>query len=424
MDGMTAAFPFLTEFPEKLATRSSGRRTYLGYDVLLGARARIAWIFDHFSRIYLSFSGGKDSTVMFHLCADEARKRSRRFGVLFIDWECQYTMTIRHVEEMFAPYADLIDPYWCCLPIRTVNAVSVFEPEWIAWEPGKSWIREKPAIAIREAAVLPFFRECMTFEEFVPAFGRWYAGSVRTACLVGIRAAESLNRWATIAANRRKQTCGGKRWTTRSGEFLFNAYPIYDWRTEDIWTYCGKFGKCYNPLYDRFYQAGVPLSKMRICEPFGNEQRRSLDLFQIIEPETWGRMVARVNGANFGSIYAREHGIVLGNYRISKPESLSWQEFARLLLDSMPPATAEHYRNKFAVYLHWWQTRGMLPEGIPDEQPNDLGTRDVPSWRRICKCLLKNDYWCKCLCFAPTRTSAYQKYCELMKRRRAQWRII
>lgn len=42
------------------------------------------------------------------------------------------------------------------------------------------------------------------------------------------------------------------------------------------------------------------------------------------------------------------------------------------LLDVMPERTAEHYRNKIAVYLRWYQTRGF-PDDIPDEQENDLG---------------------------------------------------
>lgn len=163
---------------------------------------------------------------------------------------------------------------------------------------------------------------------------------------------------------------------------------------------------------------------MRICEPFGNEQRQALNLYHIIEPATWSRMVARVHGANFGACYAGERGIVLGNYTISKPEQYTWEEFAKILLNSMPQATAEHYRNKIAVYLNWWMTKGDLPDGIPDKQNDDLGTKDIPSWRRICKCLLKNDYWCKMLCFSPTKTIAYQKYCDLMRRRRDVWRLI
>ncbi len=361
---------------------------------------------------------------MFHLCAEEARRRQRRFGLLFIDWECQYRLTIDHVAEMVRSYADVIKLYWCCIPLRTVNAVSMFEPEWIAWEPGKSWIREKPGCAITEGNFFPFYRDAMTFEEFVVDFAGWYARGKRTACLVGLRAAESLNRWASVGSRRFKHTFQYKRWTTRVGQGIYNAYPLYDWRTEDIWTYCGKFRKAYNRLYDYFFQAGIPLSRMRICEPFGNEQRQALDFFHVIEPDTWGRMVARVNGANFGALYARKRGVILGNYAIDKPEHLSWQNFVRLLLGSMPQTTAEHYRNKIAVYLHWWQTRGECPAGIPDEQPDDLGSKDIPSWRRIAKCILKNDYWCKMLCFSPTKTLAYQKYCDLMRRRRKIWKLI
>ncbi len=407
-------------------SRSTGkRRFYLGLDVLQAAKNRIAFIFRNFPRIYLAFSGGKDSTVLFHLCAEEARRTNRKIGVMFIDWECQYKLTIEHIAEMVKLYEDAVDLYWCCIPMRTVNAVSVFEPEWIAWEEGKEWIREKPECAIKSGDYFPFYVSNMTFEEFVPLFSEWYSQGERTACFVGIRTAESLNRWATIAANRHKRCFRKERWTTQVGEHVYNAYPIYDWKTEDIWTYCGKYGKCYNRLYDRFYQAGISLHRMRICEPFGNEQRQALDFYHTIEPETWGRMVARVNGANFGSLYARERGVVLGNHRISKPEHLTWEQFAKLLLESMPEGTAEHYRNKIAVYLHWWMTKGGRICGIPDECDGDLKAQDLfPSWRRICKCILKNDYWCGMLSFGPTKTEAYQRYCDLMKRRRKEWKLI
>ncbi|MBB5159425.1 hypothetical protein [Saccharopolyspora phatthalungensis] len=44
----------------------------------------------------------------------------------------------------------------------------------------------------------------MEFEDFVPDFGHWYGTSGRlTACFVGIRADESINRYRTIA-NRKK----------------------------------------------------------------------------------------------------------------------------------------------------------------------------------------------------------------------------
>ena len=59
----------------------------LGYDVLEGARRRIAWAFDTFPVVYLSGPSGKDSGVMMHLACLEARKRGRKVGVLYLDLE-------------------------------------------------------------------------------------------------------------------------------------------------------------------------------------------------------------------------------------------------------------------------------------------------------------------------------------------------
>ncbi|MFD2234810.1 phosphoadenosine phosphosulfate reductase [Phaeospirillum tilakii] len=383
---------------------------------------RIARIFDDFPRVCVSFSAGKDSTVMLHLVMEEAAKRRRRVGVLFIDWECQYKLTISHAEEMFGLYDEYIDPYWVALPITTVNAVSQFEPEWIAWEPGKAWVRNPPDFAITDPGRFPFYRHAMKFEDFVPAFGAWFSGGQLSAMLVGIRSDESLNRYRTMS--RRKSTFEGLQWTTWMGDAVYNAYPIYDWKTEDIWTYCGKFLKPYNKLYDRMHQAGVPLSRQRICEPFGSEQRQGLWLFQVIEPETWALLVARVNGANSGSLYAKESGNILGNTRITKPEKMTWEQYAMFLLATMPSTTAEHYKNKIATYLKWYRDR-EFPDGIPDWQVADCGAADdKPSWRRICKTLVRNDYWCKTLSFSPTKTEAYEKYKKLMKQRREEWGLI
>lgn len=115
-------------------------------DVLQAARDRIAWTFDTFERIYVSFSAGKDSGVMLHLVEDEARKRGRRFGVLFVDLEGQYEVTIDYAERRFADLEDITDQYWICLPIHLRNAVSVYEPFWQCWEDGKedTWIRPIP----------------------------------------------------------------------------------------------------------------------------------------------------------------------------------------------------------------------------------------------------------------------------------------
>ncbi len=400
-------------------------KNYLPTDVLTAAQERIEWTFENFERVYVSFSAGKDSTVMLHLVADEARKRGCGFGVLLVDLEGQYRVTIEHAEQCLDDYADLVDPYWVALPISLRNAVSVYEPKWQCWEPGKEdiWIRPLPKRAINDESFFPFFQRDMEFEEFVPEFGEWYANGHKTACLVGIRADESLNRFRTIAS-RHKETIDGKQWTSVITDNVANVYPIYDWKTEDIWTYHGKHpDRPYNKLYDLMGMAGLKPSQMRICQPYGDDQRRGLWLFHLIEPETWARAVARVNGANGGALYMQEWGNINGYRKVTKPEGHTWRSFAELLVASMPPAMESHYRDKIMLFEKWWTERGY-PDGIPDEVDYALEQkRLVPSWRRVCRSLLRNDYWCKGLGFSQQKSSAYTKYRQMVAGRRQRWNV-
>lgn len=398
-----------------------GKRS-IGIDVLTAAKERVAFTFNKFPKIYLSFSAGKDSTVMLHIVAEEARKRGRKFGLMLVDLEAQYKFTIEHAQKMYDEYADCTEAFWCSLPIALRNAVSVYEPKWECWDIDKKddWVRQKPEIAIKDNEFFPFFERGMEFEEFVPLFGEWYAQGEKCACLVGIRTDESLNRYRTIASKTKETFCG-KQWTTKVTENVYNVYPIYDFRTEDIWTYHGKTGKAHNRLYDYMNMAGISIHQARICQPYGDDQRRGLWLFHLIEPETWAKVVARVNGANSGALYIQETGNINGYHKIKCPDGHTWKSFANMLLCSMPPKTKTHYENKILLFRKWWIERGYTPD-IPDEAELHMEMkRDVPSWRRVCKSLLRNDYWCKGLGFSQHKSATYQKYLDLMKKRKEKW---
>ncbi len=399
-------------------------KTGLGISVLEAAQERIAWTFDKFPRVYVSFSGGKDSTVMLHIIMAEAIRRGRKVGVLFIDLEGQYRLTIDHIQKCYDLYAEHVEPFWCALPIHLRNAVSVYETHWVCWEPTKadSWIRTPQEGAITDHNHFPFFHSGMEFEEFVPEFGKWYAKGEQCACFVGIRTDESLNRFRTVASQS-KVILEGKQWTTLVEDKVFNIYPIYDWRVEDLWTYHARNPKLpYNRLYDLMHKAGLTVSQMRICQPYGDDQRKGLWLFHLIEPDTWAKVVVRVNGANGGALYVKESGNFTGYRKICKPDGHTWESFARLLVGSMPPKTKEHYENKIILFQKWWVDRGY-GEGIPDEADAKLeADRKVPSWRRVCKSLLRNDYWCKGLSFTQHRSEAYEKYLTLMRKRKSEWK--
>lgn len=399
-------------------------KTYLETNVLQESIKRISYTFDHFEKIYISLSGGKDSTVMFHLVLDEAKKRNRKIGVLFIDWECQFEMTINHVEKLIRDNIEYLDVYWIALEIETNSSCSVYEPIWRSWDESKKelWTRQKNELSIQDEMFLPFYYKGITFEEFTPLFANWYSEGKDTACFVGIRSQESLNRWRAIAREDVKRF-NNKKFTVNVMDNIYNVYPIYDWLVEDIWTYLGKFNKPYNKVYDRMYQAGLKYNQMRIDEPFGGEARKNLWLYQIIEPITWSKFVARMAGVNNASLYSQEKGNILGNKNVSLPKGYTWESFANFLLETMPPKTSNHYKNKIAVYLKWYKDRGY-PEGIPDEADYKLEQMGkVPAWRQIVKTLLRNDWYCQGMGFSVTKSSNYEKYLKLMKRRREEWGI-
>jgi predicted phosphoadenosine phosphosulfate sulfurtransferase len=397
-----------------------GIKRYRTTDVLAAARGRVKEVFDNFERIYVAFSGGKDSSVMLHLVMEEATARKRRVGVMFIDFEAQYAETISHVYKMFDLYRESIDPHWICIPMLLRNAVTNYEPRWTCWDPDKRdiWIREKP-LGCKTEDDYPFAVPGMEFEEFIVLFGEWYGRGEMTAGFIGIRADESLHRYCAIATWEKKDlTFNGRRWTTKIVDNVYNIYPIYDWRTEDVWRYHGKYpDKPHNEIYDKMQMAGVKLSQQRLCQPFGDDQRRGLWLYHILEPQTWFKLVARVNGANSGAMYVGESGNITGYNKITKPENHTWRSFSNLLLQTMPKKTRDHYAIRFKKFIKGWHDRGYSE--IPEEAPPELESKCwAPSWRRMCKVLLRNDYWCRGLGQGQPKSEAYQRFKEMKKEKK------
>lgn len=398
---------------------------YLNTNVHDEAVKRISFVFDNFKKIYVSFSGGKDSSVLTHLVCEEARKRKLKIGVLFIDWECQFNITVEHVKNIYKEYEDVIVPFWIQLELTTNNSVSMLEPLWTAWDETKKdlWIREKESHTINKKTQIPFYYKGITFEEFCPLFAKWYSNNEPCANFVGLRSDESLNRYRTMV-RQDKILFKDKNYSTLVVDNVFSFYPIYDWETADIWRYYGKFNKIYNKLYDYMYKAGMTIHQMRIDEPVGVEARKSLWLYQVIEPKVWSKLVYRLNGINAGSLYCKEKGNILGNGAVTLPKGLTYELFVNKILETMPKKLSEHYKNKIAKYIHWYKDKGY-ENGIPDLVDKTLEDYNkVPSWRLICKTLLRNDFYCKGIGFAVTKSSNYEKYMNLMRKKRQEWGLF
>ncbi len=358
---------------------------------------------------------------MLQLCAEIARQKDRKFDVLYIDLESQYQATIEHIERLRQITADVVDRfYWCCLPLSLRNAVSVIQPTWVCWDPKEhdKWVREMPANdSVVHEKNLPkdwtWFHKEMEFEEFTYAFSQWYQRQAGAPVAVGIaiRCNESLNRFNTIV-NKTKETFRGYVWTTglrvpNQQILVYHFYPLYDWRTEDIWGAVSQLDLEFNRIYELMYKNGLSIHQQRLCQPYGDDQRNGLDQFRTLEPETWEKVANRVHGVNFGNIYARSS--LLGNMKSEKPPAMSWQQYAVFLLESLglyAPELRDHYYRKIRIFCYWWyHHHGIRISDMPDElSPKLENQRGVPTWRRIARAIEKNDFWLKRLSFAPTKT--------------------
>lgn len=426
-------------------------------NVMQAAQARIAWVFDEFEYVYVSFSGGKDSGVLLHLAlAELARRPGRRMGVFHIDYEAQYEHTTRYVTEVFDSLPNSCDKFWCAMPLSVPCATSMHASTWIPWDEAKRelWVRERPAQAITaDAHPFDFYRYGMEDYEFQKRFGAWMARQTgqKTACLIGVRADESYDRRIMLANTTNARKYPGCLWSTGGADTQdqFNFYPIHDWSVNDVWVYNARTAAPYNALYDLFYQAGVSVHDMRVASPFISQGIDSLKLYRAIEPHTWGKLVSRVNGVNFAGIYGGT--TAMGWRSITKPAHFTWRQYRDFLLDTLPAETAEMYRKKFDVSERFWREYGGALDGAtvdeviaagtrvavlektartekkrtvrfeeyPDDMPEVTDFRAVPSYKRMCVCILKNDHLCKYMGFTLTkeemlrRQRAIQKYADL-----------
>ena len=388
-------------------------KVYTDKNVFDASLERIEFAFDNFDNLCVSYSGGKDSTVMIQLVNMIAKKRNRKFDVLFIDMEAQYLMTIEHIKTLKNKLECIRDFYWVCLPLSLRNAVSVFEPRWICWEKAKKdkWVREMPEFAINEDNnIFPFFRYAMEFEEFVPEFEKWYQEKKGGMCgsFVGIRCDESLNRFRTIVSQK-KDRLKDKPWTTRNKPLKnsYSIYPIYDYRTEDVWiaTFNNNFE--YNYVYELMYKNGLGIHQQRLCQPFGDDQKNGLDQYRAIEAENWDKLLKRVAGVNFGNIYCRTSA--LGNIKSEKPKHMTWQEWSLYLLESIGiynKKLEKHYAIKIKKFFTYWEEKcGCTLDMIEDEADKKMESlKIVPSWRRVARALERNDFFLTRLSFGETKS--------------------
>lgn len=416
------------------------KRIYKQKNVYDATQERLDFIFSNFERIYISFSGGKDSGILLNLVLDYVKKNKidKKIGVQIMDNEANYEHTLDFMHRIIQANREYLDVYWCCLPISLPCTVSSYEIEWQAWgeKDRHRWVRPIPTqdyiVNFQNHPFGNLFVENSNYDDFWDMFAEWYSQGKPTANLIGIRTQESLNRFRAIM-NENKVMLDGKQWTKKNTEHVYNCYPIYDWRTRDIWIANAKFEWDYNKLYDIFYMAGVPVEKMRVASPFMSESKSSLNLYRVIDGHTWARLCARVAGANFIATYGKQ----LSYRSFSLPSGHTWKSFVKFLLKTLPKEASENFKQRFIQSIRFWgrvgrglsaeviqdmkekrikfYINGTTPHGkneltrvvikVPPDHLDCLNSHnsDVTSWKRFAITILKNDHTCKYLGLAPTK---------------------
>ncbi|MBD5544323.1 MAG: DUF3440 domain-containing protein [Lachnospiraceae bacterium] len=419
------------------------KRDYLKQNVYEEVQKRLKFIFQEFDNIYVSFSGGKDSGLLLNLVLDFQKKYypDKKIGVFHQDFEAQYTVTSEYIERTFERIKNDVEPYWVCLPMATRTALSSYEMYWYPWDDTKEecWVRPMPQkeyVIHMKNNPITTYRYRMHQEDLAKQFGRWYRishGGKSTVCLLGMRADESLQRYSGFL--NRKYGYKGECWISNQFKDVWCASPLYDWTLNDVWHAHYLFDYDYNRLYDLYYKAGLRVTQMRVASPFNDYSKDSLNLYRVIDPEIWVKLVGRVRGANFASIYAKTKA--MGYRNITLPEGHTWESYTRFLLDTLPARLRNNYVKKFNTSIEFWhKTGGGLDEEtikelqengyqiqrngvsnytlnkksrivfqgkIPDDTDNIKSSRDIPSWKRMCYCILKNDHICRFMGFGMTK---------------------
>ena len=138
---------------------------------------------------------------------------------------------------------------------------------------------------------------------------------------------------------------------------------------------------------------------------------------------------------------------------IKLPQGHTWKSYMEFLLKTLPQETADNYSKKLETSQEFWRKRGgCLSQDVRDklqaeviafevkestnyrtdklpvtmEYQDDVDIAEfnsIPTYKRMCVCILKNDWLCKFMGFSLTktemamRTEADKKYKEVLNER-------
>lgn len=328
-----------------------GRKYNRKKNVYEAALERIRLIFETNEKVIVSFSGGKDSTVIAYLAIEVAEELKRPFYLFYLDQEIEYSSTIDFIDHMMKQ--PQVIPLWFQIPCLLTNTSSMSQNVIDPWNPEKKsvWIRGQKIKATKsidwDVADVPHTfpeKKMYGFYGLVRCMEALFRGSKSVGQMIGLRADESLDRFRAVTQNPGKP---GIYWSTK-GKFHTKYYPIYDWQFRDIWIYLGSKGLAYNKMYDYFHLKGYSSNKMRLSNLLHEKAYECIADLQEFEPKLYDRMIDRCMGIATAQEYAGRGGAIYKATKLPK-DFKTWIEYRDYLLDTLPNQEhAEIFRKRYA----------------------------------------------------------------------------
>lgn len=262
--------------------------------VVEAAKRRIRNVFGNDLHVYMSFSGGKDSLCLAQIVYSLIQGGEIDPGlltVIFIDEEAIFPCieeTVRAWRQKFMLAG--ADFRWYCLEVRHFSCFNQLEADesFICWDHTKSdvWVRQPPPFAIRTDPCLK--PRVDNYQAFLPRVTR------DGIMLSGVRASESIQRLQYMAA----LGLGGKGMTE-----AHQIYPIYDWKTSDVWKFLFDNHVEIPDIYLFMWQAGIGKGQLRVSQFFSSDTAGCLVRMNEYYPDLMERVIRREPNAYLAALY-------------------------------------------------------------------------------------------------------------------------
>lgn len=358
----------IEEKVKKVKVKRAKTRVESDKNVYELAKERVHRMFDIFDTVAVAFSGGKDSTATLNIVTEVAAERGIEapIKVIFYDEEAIPFETEQYVRRV-SQRTD-VDLDWYCIPFIGNNACSKRETIWYPWaeEVKDKWVRPLPPEAITEKDIEPlgFHRGLHHYEVNGILFDPQKYGNVGLA--MGIRAQESITRTRAVTQKVKDNFIVKYNESTSKGN-LWRCYPIYDWKTEDVWTAPRLLNWDTNFAYDLMEMAGVSRPMQRCSPPYANEPLVKLWTYKVCFPDIWDKMYNRVEGAATAARYSNTELYGYGK-RPKKPAGIKYEDWLKSFINMWPDyeqryAIAE--RMKQELEKHFSKTPDPLVEFAP-----------------------------------------------------------